>query len=140
MLGESGKIDIVMVRINEHSIDSLYKYFIWSNRMKYHFDCHIKKSNCEFDSKNGILTNLYLSFWLSELYVVIEGWEELGLTDSTVDIFLKSTDNIKLLKRYRNGVFHFKKKFFDDRFTNFIIKDDSLIWARDLHLSFSKFF
>ena len=59
-------------------------------------------------SKSGI----YLRHWYASLYVVAEGWMELGLKDNKIDELLKS-DLLPKLKRYRNGSFHFQKKFFD---------------------------
>jgi hypothetical protein len=49
-----------------------------------------------------------MSYWYAALYVVIEGWRDLGLADATIDALLQSP-NVDLLKRYRNGVFHFQK-------------------------------
>ena len=49
-----------------------------------------------------------MSLWYGGLYVVIEGWKELGLSDPHVDDLLRSS-NVELLKRYRHGTFHFQR-------------------------------
>jgi hypothetical protein len=82
---------------------------------------------------------IFMSYWYGGLYVVIEGWRELGLTDSTVDRLLKSP-NVELLKRYRNGIFHFQKQYFDERFTGFMESKDSVPWVRELNLAFGTYF
>jgi hypothetical protein len=60
-----------------------------------------------------------MSYWYGGLYVVIEGWQELGLSDAVIDATLQSP-NVHLLRRYRNGVFHFKKDYNDERFLAFM--------------------
>ena len=51
--------------------------------------------------------------------MVIEGWQELGLADPAVDRLLMSP-KVDLLRRYRDGVFHFQPDYFDSRFMDFI--------------------
>ena len=80
-----------------------------------------------------------MSYWYGGLYVVIEGWHELGLSDPTLDELVQSS-NVALLKRYRNGVFHFQKQYFDQRFTDFMASQDSVPWVRKLNLAFGDYF
>lgn len=68
------------------------------------------------------------SYSYASLYVAIEGYEELNLADPTVDELLKS-DKKEVLKRYRNGVFHFQKQFLDDRFINLITDEEHVKWV-----------
>jgi hypothetical protein len=71
---------------------------------------------------------------------VIEGWKELGLKDDKIDRLLES-DYVKLLRRFRNGVFHFQREYFDGRFYDFIhAGDPAAKWAGDLHDEFSRYF
>ena len=42
--------------------------------------------------------------------------QQLNQTDPKVDPLISSA-HVDRLKRYRNGVFHFQKKYFDERFT-----------------------
>ena len=55
----------------------------------------------------------------ASLYLVIEGWQELGIQDSEADELLRSP-HVDLLKRYRNGVFHYQRDMWDERFMAFI--------------------
>ena len=53
---------------------------------------------------------------------MIEGWRALKLSDPNVDSLLSVTKNVKLLKKYRNGVYHYQKNYFDNRFMNLMTK------------------
>jgi hypothetical protein len=130
----------------KNSIVVLHKYFIWADRMRFHLDQLIKtdirrtkpKSNEEANIYQ-IEFNIYMSYWYGGMYVLIEGWKELKLSDPKIDKLLKSS-NVNLLKRYRNGAFHFQKNYWDDRFMGFISSSDSVPWVRELREEFSRFF
>jgi hypothetical protein len=79
----------------------------------------------------------YLSFWLSALYVVAEGFLELGLSDPDLDQLVKLY--IDSLRLYRNATFHFQKKA--DKHLQF--HDGQAVrlnWAEDMHTAFESFF
>jgi hypothetical protein len=83
---------------------------------------------------------LYMSYWYGGLYVVIEGWQSLGLSDPKIDKLL-SSENVPLLKRYRNATFHYQKKYYDDRFVDFMSKGkDVVFWVRELNRQFGRYF
>jgi hypothetical protein len=42
---------------------------------------------------------IFMSYWYGGLYVVVEGWRELRLSDPKIDALLTS-QNVNLLKRY----------------------------------------
>jgi hypothetical protein len=50
----------------------------------------------------------YLSFWLSALYVVAEGFIELRLKDPIIESLVES--HIDALRLFRNATFHFQLK------------------------------
>ncbi len=70
---------------------------------------------------------------------MIEGWKQLKLSDSKVDSLLTSP-NVRLLKEYRNGVFHFQKNYVDDRFVGFMRAKNSADWVRNVHSEFGNIF
>ncbi len=119
---------------------TLHRYFIWADRMRLHFDNVLLNKN-KLDPKYfNIDSFLYMSYWYGGLYVVIEGWHELKLQDQTIDSLLKSP-NVALLKKYRNGVFHFQKEYMDKRFTEFMNKGENCVkWVRELRKAFSDYF
>jgi hypothetical protein len=71
---------------------------------------------------------------------VIEGWGDLDLHDDEIDGLLESP-NVDLLRRYRNGVFHFQREYYDERFVG-LIRDgeDVVTWVRDLNSAFGRYF
>ncbi len=129
-------------------IITLHRYFIWADRMRVHFDQVLQNlgtdpkpmANKLFTDEKGINTFLYMSLWYGTFYVLIEGWQELGLKDKKIDAMLKS-ENVALLKRYRNGVFHFQKEYYDKRFIELMENGvDIANWIRDLRDEFSRWF
>lgn len=122
------------------SIVTLHRYFIWANKMRTDFDVLLIKSDVISKKRFFIESNLYMSYWYGGLYVVIEGWIELGLSDPKIDELLKSP-NVDLLRLYRNGVFHFQKDYNDKRFEGFIREGEKPVeWVRKLNLEFGRFF
>ena len=128
--------------IKDIEIFSLHKYFVWANKMRTNFDDLLNQNKQEIipHSKFEMESNLYMSYWYGGLYVVIEGWKELGLADEKIDALLYSP-NVNLLRRYRNGVFHFQRDYFDERFLGFIRDGINCIeWIRNLNLEFGRYF
>jgi hypothetical protein len=82
-----------------------------------------------------------LSQWYASLWVVIEGWNELGLRDDAIDRLLTEHSSIAgLLRRYRNGVFHFQPGLLDERFLGMARAGGAAqLWVRILHDEFGRF-
>jgi hypothetical protein len=121
---------------------TLHRYFIWADAMRSHFDREVTKrqDSASKEHELGVEEFMYMSLWYAQLYTVIEGWHETKQKDSKVDELLNQTDNISLLRRYRNGTAHFQKDYFDSRFTNFVSKDGSTLWIRESHEALSNYF
>jgi hypothetical protein len=99
---------------------ALHRYYIWANKMRDHFIEKVPLVMKLPDPKDRfapecIEADMYMSFWYSALYVVIEGWVRLELTDPTIDVLLASP-NVGFLKQYRHGVSHFQANYFDEKF------------------------
>lgn len=123
----------------------LHRYYIWANLMRADFDRWLRSEQATPDPGLDGFTYLvtpggtYMSLWYAALYVVVEGWRELGLRDAAVDRLLTSP-NTDLLKRYRNGVCHFQKGWLDARLEEFMASKDSAAWVRELHSAFGAYF
>ena len=133
-------------KATKSEIFSLHRYYIWANRMRTHFHeklptlAYKMKQNPDVWTDEFIEANLYMSYWYGGLYVVIEGWKRLRLSDPTIDNLLASP-NVQLLKQYRNGVFHYQPKYFDKRFIRFMTKGQNAVeWVRSLNLAFGGYF
>lgn len=117
---------------------SLHRYYIWANRMRVHF-LDLLSSGDISSSQGKIESRLYLSYWYGGLYVVVEGWKELDIVDEPIDRLLDSP-NVGLLRRFRNGVFHFQKKYNDARFFDLIKeREDVVQWVHALNAQFGRY-
>jgi hypothetical protein len=129
-------------KANDDEVLNLYKYFIWADSMKTAYENFLDRNIREIIpiAKFEAEYNLFISYWFAGLYVVIEGWQELNLKDKEIDSLLKSP-NVNLLRRYRNGVFHFQRDYFDERFMGFLRDGvDRIRWVQVLHGQFERFF
>lgn len=80
-----------------------------------------------------------LSYWYAGLFVVCEGWQDLKLNDSEIDGLLTSS-NLELLKRFRNGIYHFRPDYFDKRLLNpFVLGKDFDDWVESLTHAFASY-
>jgi hypothetical protein len=127
---------------NLKEVFALHRYYIWANKMRIDFDTlleHQVKGTIDKEEFE-IESFLYMSYWYSALYVVVEGWLDLKLSDTVINGLLQSP-NVDLLKRYRNGVFHFQKEYYDNRFIEFMSEGkDSVKWVRNLNQEFGRWF
>ncbi|MHC4560520.1 MAG: hypothetical protein ACYS80_24840 [Planctomycetota bacterium] len=129
----------------DSEIHTLHRYFVWANRLRDDFQSEIQSQGPPPSDKMKLRHWLvrpfaYFSMWMAMLYVVCEGWSKLGMVAPSVESLL-SKDRLQFLRRYRNGVFHFQKTYFDRRFTEFIDQGDAIgDWADNLHLAISEHF
>ena len=110
--------------------------------MRTHFDDILKKKmqGTNPNHQFKIESYLYMSYWYAALYVVIEGWKELGLKDNKINTLLDSP-NVDLLRRYRNCVFHFQRNYYDERFLDFMRDGINCVeWIRSLNSEFGRYF
>jgi hypothetical protein len=142
-VSENERIEVML----PDGLVSLHKYFIWANYMRTQFykilEHNYKLTNRNSDDPNLQMVSekyIFMSYWFAGLYVVIEGWRTLKLQDDKIEQLLKSP-NVSLLKFFRNGVFHFQKKYSDSRFLNFIEKGfNNVEWVTNLHREFNRYF
>jgi hypothetical protein len=124
------------------SVVSLHKYYLWATYMAAAFEKEIPKitTPTSWADPQAIQEFMFMSYWYATLYVIAEGWQELGLTDPTVDALL-TDPHLALLKRYRHGVFHFQADYFDNRYRDFTDQGRKAIsWVNTLHSAFTAYF
>ncbi len=114
---------------------SLQRYFLWADTMKRHHDGRDYP-----EDQRKAHWEPYLAYWLGGLYVVVEGWQEQAFADVRVEELLKDDARVDLLKRYRNGAFHYQARYFDPRFVAWWGDDEAFAWARRLHAAFREWF
>ncbi len=127
---------------NIDGILSWARYLYWADIFAKRFNVYIEKSH-DFDNDEvGWEFFALMSHWYASLWVVIEGWQKLGLQDKAIEKLLNSRlDYCALLKRYRNGVYHFQPRIIDERFGAFLRESNNNVpWIHNLHGEFLRFF
>jgi hypothetical protein len=133
----------------DREIQVLLRYFLWADRMRIHFEDALNAAGgvpdvfeprSEDEALAAFNVLLYISMFYGTLYVVVEGWRDLGLSDPEVDELLNSS-NVGLLKRYRHGCFHFQRDYWDDRFMGLLREGEATAaWIQSLHGALDRFF
>jgi hypothetical protein len=117
---------------------TLNRYLEWATHMaaRYNEDLDGFSGNMDWDDPLFKRLFMHMCYWYAALYVVIEGWQDLKLSDPKIDALLTSP-NVQRLKRYRNGVYHFQAGYFDVRYFEFIgAGSDGKKWLHELHTAF----
>ena len=127
--------------------NNLEKLLSWA-RYLYWADIH-RKSYIDYGNYNVIGEGAAaewklfaaLSQWLASVWVVVEGWRHLAIKDSIIDGLLDEWPHYcELLRRYRNGVFHYQPELLDERFTAYATEgSDFIMWVFALYLEFQRF-
>lgn len=83
---------------------------------------------------------LKMCLWYGMLYVVVEGWRDVGLSDPEIDRLLASP-NTELLRHFRNGMFHFQKdQWLPPKLSNFLAPSNQTVeWVRALTAEFRRY-
>ena len=114
------------------------RYLFWADLARQHLDAYAEKQIQKMEWQNWWHFFALLSKWYAAEYVVIEGWQTANLRDPIIDqSLLRWSDVVELLRRYRNGVFHYQPNLIESRFLP-ILKDSerSMFWAHYLHSEF----
>ena len=124
----------------DHEILALHRYHVWADRMRWHLDETLRNANTEAELLSAQFIDAYMPYWYAGLYVVVEGWKRLKLTDPEVDPLLDA-EHLKILKSYRHGVFHFHPSYYDPKFRGIWAQGrEAEEWVRSLDAAFGKFF
>lgn len=119
---------------------ALHRYWMWANTLRAQFHEMLKTDPPSPDpAMFADKAPAFMSHWYAALYVVVEGWRELGLFDASIDALLQP-DRVDLLRRYRNGVCHFQPTYFDDRFTALAADTSTPAWVIELNREFGRWF
>ena len=79
----------------------------------------------------------YIAFWLSALYVVVEGFRELKLDATQVPAL--ADPRVDTLRLFRNGCFHYQPDY--NKLVPFLSGDlEAFNWAEQLHQQFGAYF
>lgn len=76
---------------------------------------------------------------------MVEGWIRLrrggnpNAGDARIDSML-TAENVRYLETFRNGVYHYHPRYFNEKMRVFMKDSDRLAWANRLHPEFRRFF
>ena len=95
---------------------TLYRYFAYAAHMRDLFRRSVTAEQLKelANDEQGLVSlfystpGLYLLYSYSGLFVVVEGWQDLKLTDAKIDALIASP-YVDRLKRFRNATFHYQK-------------------------------
>jgi hypothetical protein len=126
-------------RTKEELVPILFRYFMAASLMSQEFYKHLgdpKDTTPHGGDPRAFMISkagLKMCLWYGMLYVVVEGWNESGLLDPEVDRLLASP-NTKLLRRFRNGMFHFQTDhWLPGKFSEFFDPQNKTVeWVRAL--------
>jgi hypothetical protein len=114
-------------------IHTLHRYWIWADQMRLLFTSELARVGSQFDADGTIHRDAYMSLWYGLLAVVIEGWTALRLSDGVVHELLLSP-YVDKLRLYRNGVFHYQRRYWDERRTELLMGgSESAAWVQHVH-------
>jgi len=114
--------------------------------MRQEFDKHLRNpKDMESVGDNPMAfmvsrAGLKMCLWYGMLYVVVEGWRDAGLSDPEVDRLLASP-NTELLRRFRNGMFHFQNdQWLPTKLSDFFVPTNRTVeWVRTLTAEFRRY-
>jgi hypothetical protein len=83
---------------------------------------------------------LRLQVFYALLYVIVEGYTELGCQDSSVDPLLAQPGFLEAFRRFRNAIFHFQEELTSPKLLEFLDTEGSEDWTNDLYRALKAYF
>lgn len=124
----------------DRKIKSLYGHWVVADTIKYFVQLPLEGLPDEFSLAGLHSQFLRLQVFYALLYVVVEGYRDLGRSDPTIDALLTQTDMVEGLRRLRNAIFHPQENPLNDKRWGFLMLPDSEVWVRKLYTAIEAFF
>lgn len=134
---------------NKIKIATLYRYHLYAvvmhdNLKKENIEDLIKNLKDDISSVFLIFSSpvgIYITYFYSALYLIIEGWKELKLSDEKVDNLIASPNTNKL-RLFRNATFHYQKEPLSPKLLQFLGSKEEATekWIGELYSEFGRFF
>lgn len=130
-------------------IITLYRYFAYAAHMRTLFRREVDSEWLKlvtadmqgmaqfFYSPPGV----YLIYSYSGIYLVIEGWKDLGLRDPKIDALIQSSF-VDRLRLFRNATFHYQREPISWKHLQFFGTEDERTeeWLNELYRELERFF
>jgi|GEM_PF-1036526 len=129
--------DIFNITDNSELLFTWGRYLYWADLMQRQWDKFMTEKGA--DAREAIPEWLGVSsYWAASLYVVIEGWERTKFKDSVVDALLGVSNYKDVLRRLRNGTFHYQSVLISEKVVGFFQSPDVTLWLHFLHEEFCR--
>lgn len=119
---------------SKRQLFTLHRYFmtaLWMRRRFYGFvKAHPDFKGLEDDAFPEYFA--YMSLWYASLWVVIDGWSQMGIESPVVDK-ITSDKRYAKLKDFRDATMHFRPGYIDKKHQGFIGEKDSVEWVNQAH-------
>jgi hypothetical protein len=101
-------------------VPSLFRYYMCMSLARSEFEKFLpdslKADDPDDPAQSGMefmftKAGLMMQIWYGMLFVVVEGWQQSGLTDPEIEQLLTNSDYVTKLRNFRNAVFHYQKQF-----------------------------
>lgn len=127
-------------------VPSLFRYYMSMSLVRQEFYKHLPsslKDNADDPAQDGMellftKAGLMMQIWYGLLYVVIEGWKELGLVDAEIDNLLCQADYVTKLRNFRNAVFHYQRQFLPVKQEGLFADRSMVEWITSLSDAFKR--
>src|SRR6266545_8081968 len=136
-----------MPRVDLLALLSLHRHFLAADAVKQFVSADLPVAAKTQHSPQNILdlgqfwsSVLRLQVFYALMYVVIEGYRELGCEDPEVDALLSNSDFVEAFRRFRNANFHFQEDPFSAKLVEFLDAEGSERWTHDLYVALKAFF
>lgn len=118
------------------------RYLYWSDILYLRWTEFSRAQDTVEDHEGEWQTFALSAQWFASVWVVIEGWRENRMSDPVIDKLLNAyPDFCELLRRFRNGVYHYQPELFDQRLTALPRNgEESQFWVYALFYEFKRFF
>jgi hypothetical protein len=110
------------------------RYLYWAELMYRNWDRYMTDKGASREIPERLAVS---SYWAASLYVVIEGWEAAKFKDPIIDALLAVSDHKDVLRRLRNGTFHYQPSLTSNKL-GFLNSYDCLMWLQTLHAEFCR--
>src|ERR1700704_1590909 len=130
-------------------IITLYRYFAYAAHMRDLFRREVNEDWLKMlrADTSGLLAffysapGIYLLYSYSGIYLVIEGWKDLGLKDAVVSKLLESPF-VDRLRLFRNATFHYQKEPISWKHLQFFGTEEERTekWLNQVYAELERFF
>ena len=128
------------IRNISNNIELLYtwgRYLYWADLMFRDWDKYMTEKGA--NAKETLSEWLGVSsYWGASLYVAIEGWERAQFKDPIIDALLGVKNYKDVLRRLRNGTFHYQTELASEKLIGFFHSPEATLWLWMVHDEFCR--